>query len=293
MEKDFTRFIGVDLGGGKGKNTALAVLERTRDGITVTQLSPKAKEAPLYDAALVSALLSRTENTVICVDAPLTLPPCLRCTEPVCPGQDACVDAEVLTMRAFATPEPGSGRDHRRGKPLVTPYTQRATDLYLRSRGIRARETLGQAMGPLAARAAHLVRALGQHFHLNHNLIEVFPRATIELLGFREPYRKRVDRRIDILAALPDLSFGPGVWREQCRQSDHIFDAVVCAYTGYLRSRDGWKISPAGGDPVDPQGWIWVPPGPAQVPGAPPNPTNIGKEKNPVSPSDAERLRLR
>jgi hypothetical protein len=121
MEKDFTRFIGVDLGGGKGKNTALAVLERTRDGVTVTQLSPKAKEAPLYDAALVSALLSRTENTVICVDAPLTLPPCLRCTEPVCPGQDACVDAEVLTMRAFATPEPGSGRDHRRGKPWSRP----------------------------------------------------------------------------------------------------------------------------------------------------------------------------
>ena len=290
MDKDFTRFIGVDLGGGKGKNTALAVLERTRDGVTVTQLSPKAKEAPLYDAALVSALLSRTENTVVCVDAPLTLPPCLRCTEPVCPGQEACVDAEVLTMRAFATPEPGSGRDHRRGKPMVTPYTQRATDLYLRSRGIRARETLGQAMGPLAARAAHLVRALGQRFRLNHNLIEVFPRATIELLGFREPYRKRVDRRIDILAALPDLSFGPGVWREKCRQSDHMFDAVVCAYTGYLRSRDGWKITLTGGDSVDPQGWIWIPPEPAPVPAAPPNPTNAGKAEN---QSAAERLRLR
>jgi len=293
MEKDFTRFIGVDLGGGKGKNTALAVLERTRDGVTVTQLSPKAKEAPLYDAALVSALLSRSENTVICVDAPLTLPPCLRCTEPVCPGQDACVDAEVLTMRALATPEPGAGRDHRRGKPMVTPYTQRATDLYLRSRGIRARETLGQAMGPLTARAAHLVRALGQRFRLNHNLIEVFPRATIELLGFREPYRKRVDRRIDILAALPDLSFGPGVWREKCRQSDHIFDAVVCAYTGYLRSRDGWKISPTGGDPVDPQGWIWIPPEPVLPPAAPPNPTNAGKDENTGKSSAAERLRLR
>lgn len=260
MENDFTRFIGVDLGGGKGKNTALAVLERTRDGVTVTQLSPKPKEAPLYDAALISALLSRSENAVVCVDAPLTLPPCLRCSEPVCPGQEACVDVEVLTMRAFARPGPASGRDLRRGKPMVTPYTQRATDLYLRSRGIRARETLGQAMGPLAGRAAHLVRALGRHFRLNHNLIEVFPRATIELLGFSEPYRKRVDHRIDILAALRDLSFGPGVWREQCRQSDHIFDAVVCAYTGYLRSRDGWKISQTGEHSVDPQGWIWIPP---------------------------------
>ena len=293
MEKDFTRFIGVDLGGGKGKNTALAVLERTRDGVTVTQLSPKPKEAPLYDAALVSALLSRAENAVVCVDAPLTLPPCLRCTEPVCPGQEACVDAEVLTMRAFATPEPGSGRDLRRGKPMVTPYTQRATDLYLRSRGIRARETLGQAMGPLAGRAAFLVRALGQRFQLNHNLIEVFPRATVELLGFREPYRKRVDRRIDILAALRDLSFGPGVWREQCRQSDHIFDAVVCAYTGYLRSRDGWKISQTGGDPVDPQGWIWIPPEPAQAPANASAPATAGVVENPSQNNEADRIRLR
>jgi predicted nuclease with RNAse H fold len=293
MVKDFTRFIGVDLGGGKGKNTALAVLERTRDGVTVTQLSPKPKEAPLYDAALVSALLSRAENAVVCVDAPLTLPPCLRCTEPVCPGQEACVDAEVLTMRAFATPEPGSGRDLRRGKPMVTPYTQRATDLYLRSRGIRARETLGQAMGPLAGRAAHLVRALGQRFRLNHNLIEVFPRATIELLGFREPYRKRVDRRIDILAALRDLSFGPGVWREQCRQSDHIFDAVVCAYTGYLRSRDGWKISQTGGDPVDPQGWIWIPPEPAQAPASTPPPATAGGAENSKHNNEADRIRQR
>jgi predicted nuclease with RNAse H fold len=211
----------------------------------------------------------------------------------VCPGQQACVDAEVLTMRAFATPEPGSGRDLRRGKPMVTPYTQRATDLYLRSRGIRARETLGQAMGPLAGRAAHLVRALGQRFRLNHNLIEVFPRATIELLGFREPYRKRVDRRIDILAALRDLSFGPGVWREQCRQSDHIFDAVVCAYTGYLRSRDGWKISQTGGDPVDPQGWIWIPPEPAQAPASTPPPATAGGAENSKHNNEADRIRQR
>jgi predicted nuclease with RNAse H fold len=266
MEHSFKRFIGVDLGGGKGKKTALAVLDTSRAGVTVTLLSPHAKERPLYDAALVGAILSRRKGAVVCVDAPLTLPPCLRCTEPVCPGQDACVDAEVLSMRSLVRSDAAaSDRDRRRGKPVITPYTQRATDLYLRTRGILARETLGQGMGPLAARAAHLVRALGQHFRLNHNLIEVFPRATLELLGFRDPYKKRADRRIDILASLGDLSFGPGVWREECRQSDHAFDAVLCAYTGYLRSRDGWQITELAGDEIDPRGWIWVPPEPATV----------------------------
>ena len=260
MGQAFTRFIGVDLGGGKGKKTALAVLERSREGVTVTRLSPRKKEAPLYDAALVSVLLQLGDGAVICVDAPLTLPPCLRCTEPVCPGQPVCVDAEVVSMRALVEGEPQSGRDHRRGKPRITPYTQRAADLYLRGRGVVARETMGQSMGPVTARAAHLVRALGQRFRLNDNLIEVFPRATLELLGYREPYKKRVDRRIEILASLPDLNFGPGVWREECRQSDHVFDAVLCAYTGYLRSRDNWQISAPAGDAIDPQGWIWVPP---------------------------------
>jgi predicted nuclease with RNAse H fold len=256
----FTRFIGVDLGGGRGKKTALAVLERSREGVTVTRLAPRAKEAPLYDKALLAAIRERAEGAVVCLDAPLTLPPCLRCSEPVCPGQEACIDAEVVAMRALATNDPADKRDHRRGKPTITPYTQRATDLYLRKRGLIARETLGQGMGPLAARAAHLVRALAPHFRLNHNLIEVYPRATLELSGFREPYKKRIDRRIDILAALPDLTFGPGVWREECRQSDHVFDAVLCAYTGYLRERDGWQISPLAADQIDPQGWIWVPP---------------------------------
>lgn len=260
MGQSYTRFIGVDLGGGKGKKTALAVLERSRDGVTVTQLAPRPKQAPLYDGALVSTLVELAADAVVCVDAPLTLPPCLRCTEPVCPGQAACVDGEVVTMRGLCPDRVSEGRDLRRGKPTVTPYTQRATDLYLLSRGVAAREAMGQAMGPLTARAAHLVRALARSYRLNLNLIEVYPRATLELLGFREPYKKRVDRRIEILAALGDLSFSPGVWREECRQSDHTFDAVLCAYTGYLRERDGWQISPLAGDAIDPQGWIWVPP---------------------------------
>jgi len=264
MSQRFARFIGVDLGGGKGKKTAFAVLDRSRDGVTVTRLLPRPKEPPFYDAALVDTLLEHGKGAVICIDAPLTLPPCLRCKEPVCPGQPACVDEEVLTMRTLANGQEKTKRDHRRGKPVVTPYTQRATDLYLRSRGLIARETMGQAMGPLAARAAHLVRALGRQFRLNENLIEVYPRATLEFLGFREPYKKRVDRRIEILAALGDLTFGPGVWREDCRRSDHFFDAVLCAYTGYLRSRDGWQISALASDHIEPRGWIWVPPEPTR-----------------------------
>ena len=260
--KPFERFIGIDLGGGKGKKTALAVLDRSKCGVTVTALHPRPDEPPLYDAALIAAVRDHGAGATVCVDAPLTLPPCVRCDVARCPGQESCADAEVIALRRLFGLGPGRSGVGRRGKPAVTPYTQRATEAYLlRRRGILPREALGQGMGPLTARATHLVRALADRFTLNDSLIEVFPRATLELLGFRDPYKKRVDKRIEILARLRDLSFAPGVWREECRQSDHVFDAVICAYTGYLRSRDAWPVSPEIASLSQNAGWIWVPPG--------------------------------
>jgi predicted nuclease with RNAse H fold len=259
--RPFKRFLGVDLGGGKGKKTALAVLDASAEGVVVKQLAPRAGAAPLYDTALIDLIRGAGDETVVCIDAPLTLPACLRCEVPVCPGQESCVDPSVIEMRRLHGTVELDSRDARRGKPPLTPYTQRATEVYLhKRRGILPRETLGQGMGPLTARAAHLLRALADRFKLNENVIEVYPRATLELLGFREPYKKRVDRRVEILAQLPDLSFGPGVWREECRKSDHVFDAVICAYTGYLWSRDAWQLPADTMPSLLRDGWIWVPP---------------------------------
>ena len=54
--RPFKRFLGVDLGGGKGKKTALAVLEASAEGVVVKQLAPRAGAAPLYDTALIEAI---------------------------------------------------------------------------------------------------------------------------------------------------------------------------------------------------------------------------------------------
>jgi predicted nuclease with RNAse H fold len=262
--KPFTRFVGIDLGGGKGKKTALAVLDRNKNGVTVTELHPRRDEDPLYDANLIASIRALGQGAVVCVDAPLALPPCVRCQVSPCPGQESCIDPEVAVLRTLAAPKPPANGKTR--KPSITPYTQRATEVYLlQRRGILPREALGQGMGPLTARASYLVRALAGDFRLHEDLIEVFPRATLELLGFRDPYKKRVDKRIEILARLHDLSFAPGVWREECRQSDHIFDAVLCAYTGYLRWRDAWPAWSEGMTLPPEAGWIWVPPAQEQA----------------------------
>jgi hypothetical protein len=46
-------------------------------------------------------------------------------------------------------------------------------------------------------------------------------------------------------------------------QSDHAFDAIVCAYTGYLWARDGWTLPEDCDVRAATEGWIWVPPEPA------------------------------
>src|SRR5262245_34859909 len=278
VQRKFQHVLGIDLGGGKGKKTALATLRVDGPTATVVDIAPRTGAPPFYDPTLLDTIRAYGEETMLCIDAPLTLPPCLRCQVPVCPGQQLCVDPSVVEMRALAAEAaelrddafpPRGGRDARRGKPTITPYTQRTTEVHLACRvGIAAREGLGQGTGPLAARAAHLVRALADRFTLNENLIEVYPKATLVALGLGTPFKKHLrerETRARILESLSaELRFGPGVWRELCIQSDHLFEAVICAFTGFLWARDGWSL-PDYATARDAaarlrDGWIWTPP---------------------------------
>lgn len=288
--RNFINVLGVDLGGGKGKKTAVATLRveahnatGSTSTATVIEIAPRIGALPFYDSALVDTVRSFGDGTLLCIDAPLTLPPCLRCKVEVCPGQAACVDPAVIEMRAIAAITAAEHdrngahahhtlkleRDVRRGKPAITPYTQRPTEVFTAHRlGIIPREALGQGTGPLAARAAHLTRALADRFRLNENLLEVYPKGTLQALGFTRPYKKHLherETRAAILEALSgDLRFGPGVWRELCIQSDHLFDAVICAFTGFLWARDAWTaptaVSGDRGTARLEDGWIWLPP---------------------------------
>ena len=57
MQRPFRRFLGVDLGGGKGKKTAVARLELSSDGLLeVAEVGTSKDGQPFYDAALLSYL---------------------------------------------------------------------------------------------------------------------------------------------------------------------------------------------------------------------------------------------
>jgi hypothetical protein len=301
---EFRRFIGIDLGGGRGKNTAVARLELTRsnDGALRLAVSDakirygqrgtgQARDEPGGDAyfrddVLVDYLERWVDDTtVVGVNAPLTLPPCIRCTLP-CPTVAHCDVPVVAWMRRWAPRLLSRGRRSQAGKPSITPYTQRATELMLMASGIVPRETLGQGTGPLAARASYLRRHLSPRLRLHENLLEVHPRATIgRLFGAEAERRVRAgdteavwEARKSVLSRLPWGRTAPGgdtvafdyVWPELVVRNTHVFAAVVCAFTTFL-----WASAPAGArDEANEtvasaaaelghlwleDGWIWAP----------------------------------
>jgi predicted nuclease with RNAse H fold len=313
---EFRRFIGIDLGGGRGKNTAIARLERIprergdeADASAGTQRLAVAEakvrhghrgtggtsedqgDALFRDDVLVEYLDRWVDDeTVVAINAPLTMPPCIRCQLP-CPTVERCIVPVVMWMRRWAPRVLARGRSDRL-KPAVTPYTQRAAEVLLAADGIRPRETLGQGTGPLAARASYLRRALSPRLRLHENLLEVHPRATLSrLFGAELERRSRHGEITEVWEARKTVLTGlrqgiafEYVWPEVVVRNTHVFYAVMCAYTSFLWATQRWT-GPTGplpegeaerieGEPVDlaqraaddlgdlwlEDGWIWVPP---------------------------------
>lgn len=276
----------MDLGGGRGKNTAVARLElaggtssaaqsfarggadaeesgggdvarlhvaeaKVRYGHRGTGSSgeePEEGDALFRDEVLIDYLLRWVdEHTVVAINAPLSVPPCVRCQLP-CPTVARCEVEVVAWMRTWAPRLRTRGRSDPH-KPAVTPYTQRATEVLWEAAGVRPRETLGQGSGPLTARAAYLRRTLSPRLRLHENLIEVHPRATLAMLFDDEVVRRcrqgestQVwDARKSVLAGLAERVAFDYVWPEVIVRNMHVFHAVLCAYTSFLWSQQRWQ----------------------------------------------------
>lgn len=281
MKRRFSRFVGVDLGGGRGKTTALAELHAGPSGtVEVIEVATRAGTRAWTDETLVARLAEPAPERVIAIDAPLTATACGRCELPVCPGVEACVDPAVVWLRttgrglvrkvAAETAASGGARPSATtatSQARLAPYAHRATDVVLTyGRGLLPLSSLGAAGSAITARALHLRRRLrGAGYELHANLLEVSPAATIgALLGARvaRAYKRDADpwvTRAAILERLGDLAFSPRsrMAREDVLRNDHCFDAVIAAYTAFLWARDGWP-SPAA--PFEADGWIVAPP---------------------------------
>jgi hypothetical protein len=280
VKRPFQRFIGVDLGGGRGKTTALAELRMGTAGAEVIEVATRSSKLAWTDETLVQRLAVQDPTAVIALDAPLTQAACGRCERPVCPGMEACADPAVAWLRTegralirkVAAETVGAGGRASssvtmQAQARLAPYTHRATDVVMTyGRGLLPLSSLGAVTGTIASRAHQLRRRLrGAGYELHRNLIEVSPSATVGALcgsRFARGYKRDADpwrTRALILEQLGDLSFArqSRMAREDVLQNDHCFDAVMSAYTAYLWARDGWDV-PDGCFGED--GWVFTPP---------------------------------
>lgn len=287
--RSYNTYIGIDLGGARGKSTAVARLSRDEDQVFVQEILMRAGKSPWTDDTLLDYLAALdASDTAIAINAPLTGPACVRCQLSVCPSAEQCVDPAAVWLRTVglelqsqavlsdrnrivALPE-GSGFHTEVPVPSAAtqrlpPYTHRCTEVELHfNRGLLPRERLGQTSWAIASRAAHIRRALaGFGYSLNEKLLEVSPRCTIQALfgeALAKGYKRDADpwrTRAAIVESMSDLRFAPQsrLGREGVLQNDNCFDALISGYTAYLWARDGWTM-PKGG-PFSEDGWIWAP----------------------------------
>lgn len=297
MKRDFDTFVGIDLGGARGKTTAVAVLRASDElpdgGVSVDDVSTRSANAqPWVDDLLVDFVAAQPPGRlVVAVNAPLTTPACVRCREEICPGQDRCVDPAVMWLRtegqelvrqahaqdldriaavpagrAVIAPTPSLEPPAQR----LAPYVHRCSEVGLHfGRGVLSRDCIGSATSPISARAAYLVRLLGADgYQLNRNLLEVSPRATVHALFGADAargYKRDADpwhTRARIVEGLSGLRFShrSRLSREEVLRNDHCFEAMLSAYTAYLWARDGWELPDGDHALYDLDGFVWAPP---------------------------------
>jgi hypothetical protein len=284
-----TTFIGIDLGGARGKTTAVARLRADGDRVSVEAVRTRHPSGQPWQDELVAELADALPaDRVLAINAPLTVPACVRCPRAHCPGADRCDDVTAVWLRtegaAIASQALEEDLDRivavsssstssstttvgDRPGPRLLPYVHRASEVVLSFRdNILPRACTGSSCGPIAARAAHLTRVLRRlGFTLNRDLIEVSPRATVHALFGADAargYKRDADpwqTRADIVEGLDGLAFArtSGLSKEEVLRNDHCFEALLSAYTAFLRQRDGWQLPD---DEVFAEdGYIWAP----------------------------------
>lgn len=105
------RVLGIDLGGAASATTGFAMLSGTaHPTLEGAGLQPKSKSPVDSEEALV-AVVDECEPTLLALDAPLTLPPCLTCPSY---GRGPGMDCELASAREMWS----QGRNPSRSTPL-------------------------------------------------------------------------------------------------------------------------------------------------------------------------------
>ncbi len=265
------RFLGLDLAGARNQKTALASLEYYPREKKVFLLDVYERigqrENQTTDSALIETIIELKDphdfKTVLGVNVPLTLPPCIECTKKHCPTAPKCSVPAVRWMK-----------NHSLDRPL-TPYTQRPFEIWVRNYlqnqfakdfWFDVDEAMGGSKAPLTARLHYLKR----HLETAVEIVEVWPKLMVTSLSgeLEIPKRTFLDyrqlesgphARFEILEAVCDY-YSIFVYDRDLKklsQSLPAFDAFFCALGGLLKTIHQIEQPPKGF--LDSFGWVAFP----------------------------------
>jgi hypothetical protein len=174
---------GLSLAGGKRRGTSLVLLtlESEQNCISLTEIYANLGSTKKLnsDQVLLRVLNNRGDHPkVLGINAPLSLPPCVSCELPWCPGHEICKVNSIEWMRRANL---RLSKIYKNTKPAL-PYTERPIELYLREHFPHWLDIPGAYsanISPLAARVEYLKR----HIFYETKLIETLPRLTFYILS--------------------------------------------------------------------------------------------------------------
>jgi predicted nuclease with RNAse H fold len=251
MSRESKTVLGIDLGGALQATTGYAVLTGVRrPALKAVGVMPRSRSANAAECDLF-ALLDSWQPSLVAIDAPLTLPPCLICPSSCQgPGKDRCeLQAARLVWEAGGN-----------------PVTERLCEVRLRDEMRGGKPLPTMRIGQIAGRGVALARRL-RAFRAERGLvggpeaIEVYPAASLLRWGCgQRPSRREGAEtarrfRVKVLGVLGEQISGldaPGIVHED----DHAFDALIAAYTGWL-APEKLEQPPEGFNAAS--GWIWLP----------------------------------
>ncbi len=254
------RVLGIDLGGARMRTTGAVLLVGTeRPRVVAGSVLSRGKTAEQAERSLLE-FIGEARPTVVAVDAPLTLPPCLTCPT-FCRGPSV----ELCELQAAQRVWAAGGH----------PVTERLCEVALRGE-LDSGPLPTMRIGQIAARGVVLARrilaggtSLGEPGAVT--VLEVYPYASLWRLGQRNArLRPRRPEEADqefserILAGLSEDVGGVDEHRGDLG-SGHAIDALIAAYTGWLHP-DGLQAPPEGFNLAS--GWIWAPAPTEAAPGA-------------------------
>ena len=279
-------FLGIHLSGPNTPKTAVVILRQTVHGIlSLEQVQVYEKIGPkgnlFSDDRLIRIIEGLSQVESIVVDQPLSVPPCVACERPRCPGVVHCDDIVVASMMKIAVHLQKVAPSKTR---FMNPQTQRLWDMLQLEKKIMAKEsphepTYQGHLAPLVTRALVLKKRL-QTIAPEVPLFETSVKLLVEQAAsqwrlsreeareyrsFEKGFavRQKIVRHIlvgqdacvlDLTEAQSRVFQGNA---DKIAASVECFNALICAWLGVLRAR-GLVPPPPQAFPPN-EGWVSLP----------------------------------